>query len=509
MTFKAKKVIILGIDGLRPDMVNEWTMPNLTELGLKGTWSKNHKTVFPSETRGALTALVTGSNAETNGVFGNQFYIRDSDPNQIFTETTHDWYAADNRLKGQLVTATSLAKVLRDADKKLAVITSSGPGALSALNWQGDKYGQIGFNVKHPQTAFPHGFAARAHRNLKIPAGGLSVDGPKTALKLFQKEVWPHHRPAVSILWFTEVDSAAHLYGLGSPEHYDRMRLCDDVVGEFLSWHSLQPDRDEISIFVVSDHGHITINSLVSVAEELRKAGFAADSSFEDKATDLLLRPGRAAGIWMRRFDPVLLGDVLSFMTEQAWFGGAFTRAIEPGAPDGILANTLALELIGAGGPRAPDLCVNLAAGLGVSAAGIRGSAYYDAGDYDLRLGGGTHGGLHAAELSSVLATYGAGQAKGLIADAPSSITDIAPTVLNILGIPCPATMSGRILRELTDDRSILSEVTSKEIRSSGGIKPTVLSVSRLGDRMYLNEGGLEGAMSHDITTSGGAGAVL
>lgn len=68
--------------------------------------------------------------------------------------------------------------------------------------------------------------------------------------------------------------------------------------------------------------------------------------------------------------------------------------------------------------------------------------------------------------------------------------------------------MSGRVLKELTDDRSILSEVTSKKIRSSGGIKPTVLSVSRLGDRMYLNEGGIEGAMSHDITTSGGVGAV-
>lgn len=507
MGSESKHVVILGIDGLRPDMVNDKTMPNLAQLGRNGTWSTKHRTVFPSETRGALTALVTGANAEANGIFGNQFYVRDADRTQIFTETTHDWYAADDRLGGRLVTATSLADILSGAQRKLAVITSSGPGALSALNWKGQQRGQIGFNVRHPQTSFPHAFAAKTHRSLKIPSGGMSADGPQTAFKVFRKEAWPNYQPAVSILWFTEVDSAAHLHGLGSPQHYEKMRHCDEVVGELLDWYAAQPERDEISIFVVSDHGHVTISGLLSIAQELRKAGFAADSSFEDDATDVLVRPGRAAGIWMRKFDPVLLEDILAFVAEQEWFGGAFTPATEPGSADGSLANTLALELIGAGGPRAPDLVINLASRNDTSVAGIPGSAYYDAGDYDLRLGGGTHGGLHSAELSAVLATYGAGLAKGLIADTPSSITDIAPTVLTLLGIPCPASMTGRPLRELTEDRSILSDVTNKEIRSSGSIKPTVLSVSKLGDRIYLNEGSVEkGVMSNDATTNAGVG---
>ncbi|MGO7837981.1 alkaline phosphatase family protein, partial [Rhizobium johnstonii] len=47
--------------------------------------------MFPSETRGALTALATGATAQVNGIAGNQFDIRGTSPDQVFTETTHDW----------------------------------------------------------------------------------------------------------------------------------------------------------------------------------------------------------------------------------------------------------------------------------------------------------------------------------------------------------------------------------------------------------------------------------
>ncbi|RWX81451.1 alkaline phosphatase family protein [Neorhizobium lilium] len=488
MTNEVRHVVVMGIDGLRPDLVDDVTTPNLVALARAGTWSTHHTTVFPSETRGALTALATGSPAQTNGIAGNQFYVRDGFPEQIFTETVHDWYAADERLGGQLVEATSLSETLHRIGRPFAVIASSGPGVLPALNWKGAQRDQLGFNVRHPQTAHPHAFAAGVHRSLKIPAGGVSVDGPKAALKVFEQEVWPHSKPAVSILWCTEVDSAAHLYGLASDQLRENMRHCDEVVGALMAWREAQPERDSITLLVVSDHGHVTIGGLVSVADSLCVGGFKAAASFVDPATDLLVRPGRAAGIWLRKHDPVLLHEVASFMTEQAWFGGAFSCAGAPGSIHGRVEGSLALELLGAGGARAPDLFVQLG-NTADDVAGGTGSVYYDAGDYDLRPGGGTHGGLHRGELSAVLAGYGAGLGQGCVSSTPSAITDIAPTILSLLGVPQPHTMTGRVLRELTTDAPAQSEEVSEDIRSSGTRKVTAVSRTKAMGRFYMSEG--------------------
>ncbi|PYE41252.1 type I phosphodiesterase/nucleotide pyrophosphatase [Rhizobium sp. PP-F2F-G20b] len=489
MSNEVSHVVVMGIDGLRPDLVNDATMPNLVGLARAGTWSSHHTTVFPSETRGALTALATGSTAQTNGIAGNQFYVRDGFPSQIFTETTHDWYAADERLGGQLVEAISLSETLHRVGRPFAVIASSGPGVLPALNWKGARRDQLGFNVRHPQTAYPHAFAARVHRSVKIPAGGVSTDGPKAALKVFEQEVWPNSKPAVSILWCTEVDSAAHLHGLGSDQLRETMRHCDDVVGALLAWREAQPERDSITLLVVSDHGHVTIGGLISVADSLCAGGFKAAASFVDPTIDLLVRPGRAAGIWLRKPDAVLLQEVASFMTEQAWFGGAFSCAAAPGSVHGQVEGSLALELLGAGGARAPDLFVQLGNTVNDDAAVGTGSVYYDAGDYDLRPGGGTHGGLHRGELSAVLAGCGAGLGQGRVSSTPSGITDIAPTILSLLGIPQPQTMTGRVLQELTADVPAQGDQMSEIIRSSGSRKATVLSATRAMGRLYVSEG--------------------
>ncbi|WP_312808159.1 alkaline phosphatase family protein [Agrobacterium cavarae] len=489
MPNEVRHVVVMGIDGLRPDLVDDITMPNLVDLARAGTWSTHHKTVFPSETRGALTALATGSAAEINGIAGNQFYVRDGFPEQIFTETTHDWYAADERLEGKLVEAISLSETLHRVGRPFAVIASSGPGVLPALNWRGAKRDQVGFNVRHPQTAHPHAFAARVHRSLKIPAGGVSADGPKAALKVFEQEVWPYSKPAVSILWCTEVDSAAHLYGLGSDQLREKMQHCDEVVGALMAWREAQPERDSIALLVVSDHGHVTIGGLVSVADSLCAAGFKAAASFAYPATDMLVRPGRAAGIWLRKDDPILLQEVASFMTEQEWFGGAFSCAGAPASNHGRVEGSLALELLGAGGARAPDLFVHLGNTVDDDVAGDMGSVYYDAGDYNLRPGGGTHGGLHRGELSAVLAGYGAGLGRGRVSTTPSAITDIAPTILSLLGIPQPRTMTGRVLRELTMDAPVKIEPVSEEFRSIGTRKVTALSGMRVMGHFYMSEG--------------------
>ncbi|WP_457813552.1 alkaline phosphatase family protein [Sinorhizobium meliloti] len=57
MANDARHVVVLGIDGLRPDLVTESNMPHLAALAKDGTWNRRHTTVFPSETRGGAHGL--------------------------------------------------------------------------------------------------------------------------------------------------------------------------------------------------------------------------------------------------------------------------------------------------------------------------------------------------------------------------------------------------------------------------------------------------------------------
>ncbi|WP_234888923.1 alkaline phosphatase family protein [Sinorhizobium meliloti] len=73
--------------------------------------------------------------------------------------------------------------------------------------------------------------------------------------------------------WCTEVDSVSHLHGLQSSQLLEKMRACDDVVGELRAWRDAQPERDGITLFIVSDHGHVTIGGTVNVADAPCQAG--------------------------------------------------------------------------------------------------------------------------------------------------------------------------------------------------------------------------------------------
>lgn len=446
----ARHVVVLGIDGLRPDMINESTMPHLTAMRARGVSSAAHRTVFPSETRGALTALASGARPETTGVLGNDFYGRDGSGRLTGTDTIHDWRSADARMIGGMVTTPSLSEALHKQGQSFAVVTSSGQGSFTALNHRGAERGHIGFNVRHPAIAFPPDLALEIARNQQIPPTGLDRGAERQTIAAFTDTVWPASKPAAAILWLTEVDSASHRYGLGADAMLASMRACDEAVGQLLDWRDRQPEKDDIAIFVTSDHGHSTITDFISVGDPIAKAGIRAATRLTD-GVDILYRRGRAPGFWLRKFDKGLLNALHDVLADQPWYGACFTRAVEPGAADGLIAGTLAVELTGAAHHRAPDLYLNLLGDDRPNEFGVPGSSACDAGGYTgIPVGGGSHGGLHATELAAVLIGEGAGlKSGGAAMDTRTAIYDIAPTILDMLGLDPAPGMTGRPMREL------------------------------------------------------------
>ncbi|WP_117192137.1 alkaline phosphatase family protein [Rhizobium terrae] len=488
-----RHVIVVGIDGLRPDMINETTMPNLAAMRARGVSSKDHRTVFPSETRGALTALASGARPETTGILGNEFYSRDGSGRLTGTDTIHDWRSGDKRIVGGFVTATNLSETLAKNGKSFAVVNSSGQGSFTALNWKGADHGQTGYNVRHPAIAFPPELAVDVAEQHRMPAGGLDRGAERQAVAVFTDTVWPAQKPDAAIIWLTEVDSASHRYGLGAEGMLASMKDCDDAIGNLLEWREKQPEKDGIVIFVTSDHGHSTINRFISVGDALKQAGISADTSLRD-GIDVLYRRGRAPGFWLRKFDKGLLQGVFDALAAQPWYGATFTRAAEPGSHEGIIPGTLALDLTGAGHRRAPDLYINLR---GDSAEknefGVSGTSICDAGSYSgIPLGGGSHGGLHWTELAAVLIGEGAGLKRGgQVIASRTAIYDIAPTILELLGVERAATMTGRPMSELFENGEIVEAPVVTEFTASVDGKTSRIVIGHVAGRAYVDEANL------------------
>jgi hypothetical protein len=487
-----RHVIVVGIDGLRPDMINEVTMPNLAAMRARGVSSKDHRTVFPTETRGALTALASGARPETTGVLGNEFYSRDGSGRLTGTDTIHDWRAGDKRLVGGMVTATNLSETLAKNGKSFAVVNSSGQGSFTALNWKGADWGQIGYNVRHPAVSFPPELAVDVAAEHRMPANGLDRGAEKQAVAVFTDTVWPAKKPDAAIIWLTEVDSASHRYGLGAEGMLASMRDCDAAIGNLLEWRDKQPEKDSIVIFVTSDHGHSTIVEFISVGDALKKAGISADLRFGD-GIDVLYRRGRAPGFWLRKFDKGLLQGVFDALAVQPWYGATFTRAIEPGSHEGILPGTLALELTGAAHARAPDLYINLKGDDADNGFGVPGTSICDAGSYSgTPLGGGSHGGLHSTELAAVLIGDGVGlKSGGQVVASRTAIYDIAPTILEMLGLKPAASMTGRPMFELFDNAETVAAPEVTEFTASVDGKVSRIIIGHVGGRAYVDEADL------------------
>src|ERR1044071_9576673 len=68
-------VIVLVIDGLRPDSITPAATPNLDRLKTSGVWYTNSHSVFPTVTRVNATSIVTGTLPFHHGIVSNSVYL--------------------------------------------------------------------------------------------------------------------------------------------------------------------------------------------------------------------------------------------------------------------------------------------------------------------------------------------------------------------------------------------------------------------------------------------------
>lgn len=218
---KLGPVILISIDGFRPDYLERLELPNLRRLAARGVHAPDGMIpVFPSLTFPSHYSIVTGLYPEHHGIIANSFHdpewddwFRYSDPTTV---TDARWWG------GEPIWVTAERQGLRCAT--FFWVGSEAPiGGVRPTYWK--KFDR------------------------SIPSG-KRVDQVLRWLDLPVAE-----RPALITLYFGEVDSKAHRHGPDSRQVAAAAGRVDDQLGRLLRGLEKRGLLERANLVVVSDHG--------------------------------------------------------------------------------------------------------------------------------------------------------------------------------------------------------------------------------------------------------------
>ncbi len=460
-------VLLVVFDGLRPDMVRPDTTPNICRLAAMGTEFTRARSVFPSETRVCSATVTTGCQPRRHGLIANQFAHPSDHQRRVDTGQMEHLRGLQQDLGEALLGVPGLGERLALAAQDFVVLSSGSTGQSFVLNPRADGFGQI--------TISAHGAQACSKAGRAVIAGQSPPTDPVARAvwiaELFRSRFLPNP-PSASVVWLCEPDTSAHYAGLGAPAQMDALRTVDAACGRIIDDWQAGPQRDRLQIIVASDHGHATISGLHNVAHAIAKV-----PAFKG----VTLVPGTSGSIWVPDGNLAQVSDIAEWLMRRDWTGCVFAAdgAIPPGA--------LPISALLADHHRGAPLIYTMRGDAGPAPSGLPSTTFYDG---NLAVGGGTHGGLSAAELHTVLMMAGSRILPGGVSEWPAGLADIAPTILALLEIPGEIEMDGRCLSEAiigAHGPAIASAVESWEGAEAGYAQR--LARTRLGAQVYLDVG--------------------
>jgi phosphonoacetate hydrolase len=481
----ASKIVVVVFDGLRPDMVTPALMPNLHAYATKNLWFAEARSVFPSMTRVATTSIATGAMPATHGIVGNAFYYPEVARDFVLdVSLASDIALAEAALDGPFITAANFADVLAAQDKTMAVVHSGSAGSTYALNPRAAANGHWSFSILgEAHTRTPHAVQEAIERFGPLPPRNLPrFEEIDYATRVLTELVLPELNPDVALIWFNEPDTSFHYKFLDSEETRAVMAHVDAAFARILAAISARPDAGEIAVLIASDHGQISSSGEIDIAALLNSAGHPAvmASKRDLNGARLAITGGNMGEIRILDGDTERRDAVARWLMQQDFIGMVMTPSDDP--VRGAVEGTFSTALVGLQHARAPELVYVLRSGLDNDSHGLPGLGLITG---SVPVGGGMHGGLNRHELNTVLILGGLAANGPARSAAPVGIIDIAPTILDLLGLSAPASMQGRSL--LSPRTSAPAELVTHTVGVNGFRQQ--LTISRRGTATFLMHG--------------------
>jgi len=209
----ARRVLILSIDGFRPDAIPLAPMPNLMELMKNAAYTLSARTIYPSSTLPAHTSMLSGTCPKKHGVNWNDYL-----PENGYAQITDIF---------DIVHAAGMQTVMVVGKQKLRQITE--PSSTDVFEFIND-------------------------RDLVITQK-LIENFPADFRLMF--------------IHFPTTDDMGHVYGWLSNEQLSVLYRADQAIGNLLAELDARGLREETLIIITADHGGHDITHGSSMPEDM------------------------------------------------------------------------------------------------------------------------------------------------------------------------------------------------------------------------------------------------
>jgi arylsulfatase A-like enzyme len=313
--------------------------------------------------------------------------------------------------------------------------------------------------------------------------------------------LWKDGVPALSILWLGEPDLTQHESAPGAPAALAAIKASDENLTAILAALDQRKATGTTDLFIVSDHGFSTIERSVDLRKILNDAGFAAKTEFTDKPKhgDIMLAGNDGSVLfYVVGREEKVIRRLVEFLQQSDFAGVIFTK--QP------MEGTFGLEQAMIQSDHAPDVVMAFRWKDSKNRFDVPGMI--DA-DWQRPAGKGTHATLSRFDMHNTLIAAGPDFRRGETDDLPTGNTDLAPTILQILGIKSPQPLDGRILSEAmvsshvdalsrngglqSAEQALSRRPETKTIEaikdSPRGTWRQSLKISRVGSTIYLDHG--------------------
>lgn len=439
---RVQRVLLLVLDGLRPDLVTPETMPFLFSLEQQGMRLRHYSAAYPPHTRVQVATMCTGTYPGQHGIISNVMVLEDlGEDGLLDTSDYRQLKALDDLTQGQALLQLPLADLLAAHGKRLAVAATGSTG--STWIWVRTQP----YRVVNPRSTFGIADLVSLREKLgEVPEPNAdSLELARYALAAARDLFLPDPEIAVTVVWLNEPDATYHFTGLGSPESLTIQRALDALLERFFSDLVNRGLLDDLLVFVLSDHGQSTPHRHHSLRELLREAPTTPALKHLVPAADFLFRrPGEPFP------KPTDLHSLIDWLLEQPWVGAVLAHPEL--APD--LPGTLDMGLVWgnrlepAALHRLPALAVSPSWDSKPNANGIPGSVAALTDQVALR---STHGAGSPFDLRAYALLLGPGIQSGVSSAIPAGVVDIVPTIAATLGLDTPPSVAGRVLSEAFD----------------------------------------------------------
>ena len=237
---------------------------------------------------------------------------------------------------------------------------------------------------------------------------------------------------------------------------------------------------------MVSDHGFSTIERGGDVFGALRKAGFPIVRNFtnEPQQGQILINGlGGTVMFYIIGHDSKTVEQLVKFLQKQDFSGVVFSNEKIKGTFSLKDAKILSRE--------APDVVLSMRWTTNQSRLGVPGMLTVDGGGNPTQ---GSHTSLSPYDMHNTLVGDGPDLKHGFTDTYPTGNTDLAPTILHLLGVEQKQPMDGRVLSEALTVKAPKAKKPKTDILKASrefgdSVWNQYLQISRVNDTIYFDQG--------------------